>query len=78
MRKTSIYLDEDEAQRVADFARREGRSQADVIRAAISAYVPEAPPDREFALFGFSDRIDADPRPISEIPEDELLEGFGA
>jgi len=33
--------------------------------------------DRNFALAGNFERIDADSRPISEIPEDELMRGFG-
>jgi hypothetical protein len=33
--------------------------------------------DRSFALAGNFERIDGDPRPISEIPKGELLRGFG-
>jgi len=77
VRKTSVYLDESQAQRLEEFARRERVSQAEVIRSALAAYVPAEPPDRNFALFGQFKRIDDDPRPISEIPEEELLEGFG-
>jgi predicted DNA-binding protein len=78
MRKTSVYLTEHESKRLADLARSEGRSQAEIIREAISAYVPPARGDRDFALAAGFARIDDDPRPISQIPEDELLEGFGA
>jgi len=34
--------------------------------------------DRSFALATGFRRIDGDTRPISEIPEQELLKGFGA
>jgi predicted DNA-binding protein len=77
MRKTSVYLTERESKRLADLARSEGRSQAEIIREAITAYIPTSRGDRDFALAAGFARIDDDPRPISEIPEDELLAGFG-
>ena len=77
MRKTSVYLSERESKRLAELAQSEGRSQAEIIREAILAYVPTAANDREFALAAGFVRIDDDPRPISAIPEEELLGGFG-
>jgi predicted DNA-binding protein len=77
MRKTSLYLDDAQARRLARLARQEGRSQADIVREAIDAYEPPAPRDREFALAAGFPRIDGDSRPISQIPDDELLTGFG-
>lgn len=77
MRKTSIYLDDEQADRLARLARAEGRPQAEIVREAISCYRPAPKRDRNFALAGNFERIDADPRPISEIPEDELMRGFG-
>jgi len=77
MRKTSVYLTERESRRLAELARSEGRSQAEIIREAITSYVPAAKGEGEFALAGGFPRIDGDPRAISEIPEDELLNGFG-
>jgi len=77
MRKTSVYLSQHESTRLAELARSEGRSQAEIIREAISAYIPAGRRDGDFALAAGFARIDDDPRPISEIPEDELLEGFG-
>lgn len=78
MRKTSVYLADEQAQRLARLARQEGRSQAEILRAAIDAYQPAASNDRRFALADGFARVDRDPRPISEIPEPELLRGFGA
>jgi len=78
MRKTSVYLDEVQAARLGQLAKQEGRSQAEILRAAVDAYQPQTSPDRNFALAAGFARIDDDPRPISEIPEDELLDGFGA
>jgi hypothetical protein len=44
---------------------------------AITAYVPAGRADGNFGLAAGFARIDDDRRPISEIPEDELLDGFG-
>jgi predicted DNA-binding protein len=77
MRKTSIYLDDEQADRLARLARAEGRPQAEIVREAISCYRPAPKRDRNFALAGNFERIDADSRPISEIPEAELMRGFG-
>jgi len=76
MRKTSVYLAERESRRLAELARSEGRSQAEIIREAIEAYVPSPRSDQNFALAAGFARIDDDPRPISEISKDELLDGF--
>jgi predicted transcriptional regulator len=78
MRKTSVYLDDAHAARLAQLSRQEGRSQAEILRAALAAYEPPQSHDRDFALAAGFDRIDGDRRPISEIPEPELLKGFGA
>jgi hypothetical protein len=78
MRKTSVYLDDAQAARLARLARQEGRSQAEILREAVAAYQPTPSRDREFALATGFPRIDGDPRPISQIPEQELLEGFGS
>jgi predicted DNA-binding protein len=77
VRKTSVYLTERESRRLAELARMEGRSQAEIIREAITAYIPAGKGEGDFALAAGFARIDDDPRPISEIPEEELLEGFG-
>lgn len=77
MRKTSVYLTERERARLASLARSEGRSQAQIIREAINTYVSTSSDDREFALAAGFARVDDDSRPISEIPDDELLAGFG-
>lgn len=77
MRKTSVYLDEVRAARLARIAEVEGRSQAEVLRAAVDAYTPQVATDRDFALAAGFPRVDRDSRPISQIPDDELLAGFG-
>ncbi|MCO5315882.1 MAG: ribbon-helix-helix domain-containing protein [Solirubrobacterales bacterium] len=77
MRKTSVYLNDRLTRKLARLARQGGCSQAEVLRAAIAAYEPGSAQDRGFALAAGFERIDGDPRPISEIPDRELMEGFG-
>ncbi len=77
MRKTSVYLTERESRRLAELARSEKRSQAEIIRDAIASYVPPGRGDGDFALAAGFARVDDDPRPISAISEDALLDGFG-
>ncbi|HTZ87798.1 MAG TPA: CopG family transcriptional regulator [Solirubrobacteraceae bacterium] len=74
MRKTSVYLDEDQAERLARLARQEGRSQAAILREAVATYQPKPSEDRDFALAA-SGRGDG--TSIADVPEEELLEGFG-
>ena len=47
------------------------------VRAVISRYRPQRNRDRNFAVAGNFERIDPDPRPVSEIPEDELMRDVG-
>ena len=77
-RKTSFYLDDEQAERLARLARTEGRPEAEIVREAISRYRPRLDRDRNFALAGNFERIDSDSRSISEIPEDGSMRGFGA
>jgi hypothetical protein len=74
MRKTSVYLDENQAQRLARLARQEGRSQAEILREAVATYQPKPSRDRSFALAG-SGRGDGSS--IADVPEEDLLKGFG-
>jgi hypothetical protein len=75
MRKTSVYLSEELAERLARIARREGRSQAEVLRAALAAYEPPPSDDRAFALAGC---VTGPGGSIADVAEDEMLRGFGA
>jgi predicted transcriptional regulator len=74
MNKTSVYLSDDEKERLAHLARIEGKSQADIIRAAIRQYRVERTPVLESALEGC---FAGDGTSIAEVPEDELMRGFG-
>ncbi len=79
MKKTSIYLDDIHLERLCRLAEIEGKSQAEVIRDAIIRYTTKGRPDRNFALAKFAlenpDRRDG--RSIADIPEEELMRGFG-
>jgi Ribbon-helix-helix protein, copG family len=76
MKKTSVYLTEGEADRLAELARVEGRPQAEVLRAAIAQYRTLGSGDRAFAVTR-SGRGPAGTS-VAEVPEEELLRGFGA
>jgi predicted DNA-binding protein len=81
MKKTSVYLDEANAKRLRALAEEEGRSQAEVLRDAIYLYGARVRParDRNFAIAKLTeaDVLPGAPRPVSEIPDEELLKGFG-
>ena len=74
MRKTSVYLDDDQAQRLARLAHQEGCSQAQILREAVATYEPMPSQDRNFALAGSGH---GDGSSIADVPEEDLLEGFG-
>ncbi len=72
--KTSVYLNDEQTERLARLAREEGRSQAEILREAVATYQPKPSRDRNFALAG-SGRGDGSS--IADVPEEELLKGFG-
>jgi predicted transcriptional regulator len=74
VRKTSVYLSDKEREQLARLAEREQTSQAEIIRKAIATYVPDSRGDREFRMAGIVDRPGLS---VADVPEDELLEGFG-
>lgn len=74
MRKTSVYLAESQARRLARIARDEQRSQAEVLRDAIDRYEPRANTSRDFAVDGC---VTGPGDSIADHDERELLHGFG-
>jgi hypothetical protein len=84
MKKTSVYLSDEDRARLARLAEREGKSQAFVLREALAMY-DASRPDRDFELFGnFTLREGVPPPPDSDDPQDfqdwvdqALMEGFG-
>lgn len=75
MKKTSIYLSERDLRRLAHLARAEGTSNAEVIRRALAAYAPRRSAARAFQLARSADGPGGS---IADIPEEELLDGFGS
>lgn len=85
MRKTSVYLDAEQTRKLKWLAETEGRSQAEVVREAIALYAEQATraPDRDFAVVHLAETLsrqltpDENWRSVADIPEEELLKGFG-
>ncbi len=58
--RTQVYLTDEQRKRVDEIAEREGKSMAQVIREAVTAYVTQRPADAEPALdatFGVAPKI---------------------
>ena len=77
MRKTSLYLDDVDSVRLRRLAEREGRSHSDVIRRALAEYETAHLGAREFAIFALPPSEGPAGRSIADVPDDELLDGFG-
>ena len=75
VRKTSVYLDDADVERLRRLAAEEGRSQAEIVRAALSVYEQARSAAREFALEG---AWAGDGSSVADVPEEDLLAGFGA
>ena len=74
VRKTSVYLDEADARRLAMLAEREGVSQASLLRQAIRAYVPHPRESHTFVLDGVGEGPGGS---VADVDKATLLEGFG-
>lgn len=74
MKKSSVYLSEEEARRLAWLARCEGRSRSEVLRAAIRAYEPRTADGGSLTLF---DSGDSRGVAWDEVDDEEMLAGFG-
>ena len=74
VKKTSVYLNDAEIERLAWLAEREQTSQAEIIRKAIATYQPDGPRDRNFAGLASGEGPGDS---VADHDEDELLEGFG-
>jgi predicted transcriptional regulator len=74
MKKTSLYLPPEHAERLKQLAEAEGRSQAEIVREAILLYANRATLPRTFIMAGIAEGPGGS---IADMPEEELLEGFG-
>ena len=75
MKETSVYLDDSDVERLSRLAAAEGRSQAKVMRSALAAYEKAHTTPRDFALDG---AWEGDGSSVADVPEEDLLAGFGA
>ncbi|MGI9099759.1 MAG: CopG family transcriptional regulator [Solirubrobacteraceae bacterium] len=48
--RTQVYFTQEQRRRLDALAKREGKTLAEVVREAVDAYVPPAPPDLEVVL----------------------------
>jgi hypothetical protein len=74
VKKTSVYLHDSDVERLRRIAADEGRSQAEIVRAALSAYEQARTVPRVFALEG---AWSGDGSSVADVPEEDLLAGFG-
>lgn len=68
MKKTSVYLSEEDRERLKRLAERKGESQAWVLREALLAY-DTAMPDRDFQIFKMADEREGPPFPHLDDPQ---------
>jgi len=73
MKKTSLYLSDDDEALLERLAARKGMTRARILREALAAYDAQEP-DRDFAMVGAHE---GDGTSVADIPEEELLRGFG-
>ena len=75
MRKTSLYLTEEDQELLKHLADTTHSSQAQVLREALALYaVRTLSTSQEFALFGVAEGPGDS---VKDIPEGDLLKGFG-
>jgi predicted transcriptional regulator len=74
VRKVTVHLDDDQAERLARLVREEGRSRSAVLRSAFAASLHATSDDRRFAVAGMGH---GDGTSIADVSEAESLEGFG-
>jgi hypothetical protein len=83
VKKTSVYLSDEDRDRLNRLAEREGKSQALVLREALAFYDANQP-DRNFAIFDAFAGRGLEPLPHFKTPQefqdyvdDVLMKGFG-
>ena len=84
MKKTSIYLDDVDRERLCRLAEREGKSQALIIREALAVY-DASRPDRHFEMIDAFADLDLPPLPkfkdaqeFQDYIDGVLIRGIGA
>lgn len=78
VKKTSLYLEDEDVARLRRLADGEGKSQAQIIREALALYEPKYARRKDFPFFNSIEGTwDETGRSVADIPEEELLAGFG-
>lgn len=72
--KVRVYLEDEDARRLAMLAELEGESEAEVLRKVIRSYVPRRGGPRRFALDGVGEGSGGS---VADVDEGMLLKGFG-
>jgi hypothetical protein len=75
VKKTSVYLAEEHLAALRRTAELEQRSQSEVLREAIRAYLSHVERPRSFAMSAVAEGPGGS---VADLPEKELLKGFGA
>jgi hypothetical protein len=74
VRKTSLYLADEDVARLRRLASLAGKSQAEIVRAAVAAYEESVARDRAFELAG---AWEGDGTSVADLTEADLLRRFG-
>ena len=74
MEQARVHLTEAKTDVLSALTEREGRSKASVLRAALAAYEAQTFVPRYFSLDGC---VTGDGTSIADVPDEELLKGFG-
>lgn len=74
MKQITIMLDDEQIERLRRMARAEMRSEDELIRDFINRYAVESGHERVFAMEGI---VEGPGGSVADIPEEELLKGFG-
>lgn len=77
MKKTTVYLSDDEAAGLRRLAAETGRRQAELLRDAVAEYVARHSPSRTFECAGVMDSGRGRASSIADDIEERLAEGFG-
>ena len=74
MKQYTITLDDEQVERLKRMAETEMKSEEQLLRDLISRYAVESGHERVFAMDGI---VEGPGGSIADIPDDELLKGFG-
>jgi hypothetical protein len=74
MKKYTIVLDDEQVERIRRMAEAEMKTEEQLLRDLIGRYAVERGHERVFAMEGV---VEGPGGSVADVPEEELLEGFG-